>query len=57
MVDILREPVELIDEDLDAVAGGGRGENEVSFNHNRINGGGNVTATNNGGVSIDIDNG
>jgi hypothetical protein len=57
MKDILREPVELIDEDLDAVAGGGRGQNEVSFNHNHINGGGNVTASNNGGVQIDIDNG
>jgi hypothetical protein len=57
MVDILREPVELIDEDLDAVAGGGRGENEVSFNHNHINGGGNVYSAFNGGVSIDINNG
>ena len=57
MGDILRKPVELIDEDLDEVAGGGRGENEVSFNHNSINGGGNVTAVGNGGVSIDIDNG
>jgi hypothetical protein len=49
MEDILREPVEMIDEDLDAVAGG-RISVRVSVEDSHINGGGNNS--NQGGVSF-----
>jgi hypothetical protein len=53
MKDILREPVELIDSDLDEVAGG-RGEVEVRVSH--VNGGGNYSTANFGGVFINVAN-
>jgi len=51
MEDILREPVELIDEDLDEVAGGFVIINR-SLNGARVDGGGNGNAL--GGVEIGV---
>jgi hypothetical protein len=49
MEDILREPVELIDEDLDEVAGG-RISVRINIEKSSINGGGNYDTL--GGVAI-----
>jgi hypothetical protein len=54
MEDVVRQPVELIDEDLDEVAGGSHDHQQATFSHS-FNGVGNDAISNNGNIVNSFD--